>query len=100
VFKGTGDTYVILGEAKIEEAGGNRQVAAAQSLGSEEPQEAIPAPQAAVSSVGEEDEDATGLSEDDINLVVAQGGVTRGRAIAALKKNDNDVVNAIMSLTA
>merc|ERR1712199_115101 len=45
------------------------------------------------------DEDAGGLDENDIELVVKQAGVTKAKAIKALKSNDNDVVNAIMALS-
>merc|ERR1712216_638923 len=45
------------------------------------------------------DEDAGDLDENDIELVVKQAGVTKAKAIKALKSNDNDVVNAIMALS-
>lgn len=45
------------------------------------------------------DEDATGLDEKDISLVMEQTNVSRAKAISALKKNDKDIVNAIMELT-
>ena len=38
------------------------------------------------------------LSEDDVGLVMKQASVSRAQAITALKKNDADVVNAIMAL--
>ena len=44
----------------------------------------------------DEDVDET---ERDIDLLINQVHVTRGQAIAALKNNDGDVVNAIMELT-
>ena len=44
-------------------------------------------------------EDATGVEEKDIDLVMSQASVSRNRAIRALKKNENDIVNAIMELT-
>lgn len=48
----------------------------------------------------EEDEvDETGLEEKDIELVVSQANVSRAKAVRALKKNSNDIVNAIMDLT-
>ena len=40
----------------------------------------------------------TGLVEKDIVLVMSQTGVTRERSIATLRKNDGDIVNAIMEL--
>jgi NACalpha-BTF3-like transcription factor len=45
------------------------------------------------------DNDANGLyREKDIVLVISQTCVTREKAIAALLKNDGDIVNAIMEL--
>merc|ERR1711981_1166641 len=45
------------------------------------------------------DEDAADLDENDIELVVKQAGVSRAKAIKALKLNEKDVVNAIMALS-
>merc|ERR1711934_1143408 len=45
------------------------------------------------------DEDAGALDENDIELVVKQAGVSKAKAIKALKQNENDVVNAIMALS-
>ena len=47
----------------------------------------------------EEDIDEAGLEEKDIELVVNQAAVTRAKAVKALKRNNNDIVNAIMDLT-
>ncbi len=35
----------------------------------------------------------------DIELVMSQANVSRGKAVKALKNNGNDIVNAIMELT-
>merc|ERR1739838_699260 len=43
--------------------------------------------------------DAAGVEEKDVELVMQQANVSRNRAIKALKKNENDIVNAIMELT-
>ena len=47
----------------------------------------------------EEAVDATGIEEKDIELVMSQANVSRKKAIRALKKNENDLVNTIMELT-
>ena len=51
----------------------------------------------------EEDEDdevdETGVEAKDIELVMTQANVSRGKAVKALKNNGNDIVNAIMELT-
>ena len=39
------------------------------------------------------------MEEKDIELVMSQANVSRAKAIRALKDSDNDLVNAIMSLT-
>ncbi|OQV21738.1 putative Nascent polypeptide-associated complex subunit alpha-like protein 1 [Hypsibius exemplaris] len=43
--------------------------------------------------------DESGLDSNDVNLVMTQAGVKRSRAVKALKRNDGDIVNAIMELT-
>lgn len=40
--------------------------------------------------------DETGVEAKDIELVMQQASVSRSKAVAALKKNSNDIVNAIM----
>ncbi|MCP9257345.1 Nascent polypeptide-associated complex subunit alpha, muscle-specific form [Dirofilaria immitis] len=50
-------------------------------------------------SADEGEVDATGIEEKDIELVCSQANVSRNRAIKALKRADNDIVNAIMELT-
>lgn len=47
----------------------------------------------------DEEVDASGVEEKDIELVMSQANVSRTKAIKALKKTDNDIVNAIMDLT-
>jgi nascent polypeptide-associated complex subunit alpha len=55
---------------------------------------------AAIEEVAEEEEgddvDETGVESKDIELVMQQANVSRVKAVKALKKNDNDIVNAIM----
>lgn len=95
------DTYIIFGEAKIEDLSQQAQVAAAEKF---KAPEATPADTAStvVAPIAEEDEeevDETGVDEKDIELVVSQANVPRAKAIRALKNNSNDIVNAIMELT-
>lgn len=47
----------------------------------------------------DEDVDESGVEPKDVELVMSQAGVTRGKAVKALKTNDGDIVNAIMELT-
>ena len=43
--------------------------------------------------------DTEGVEEKDIELVMQQAGVSKSKAVKALKQNSNDIVNAIMELT-
>uniref|UniRef100_T1E2Y6 Putative nascent polypeptide-associated complex alpha polypeptide n=1 Tax=Psorophora albipes TaxID=869069 RepID=T1E2Y6_9DIPT len=99
------DTYIIFGEAKIEDLSQQAQVAAAEKF---KAPEATPAAgessgtTTSVAPIAEEDEeevDDTGLNEKDIELVMQNANVPRAKAIRALKENNFDVVNAIMELT-
>lgn len=44
-------------------------------------------------------DEASAVNEDDVQLVMQQAGVKRAAAVTALRDNDADVVNAIMSLS-
>ena len=52
-----------------------------------------------VIEISDEVVDETGVDPKDIELVVSQANCSRADAVRALKKNDNDIVNAIMELT-
>jgi nascent polypeptide-associated complex subunit alpha len=99
-FPGT-NTFVIFGETQLEDAGTDAQKAAARTVaGAAAPTPAAAAPAAAAAAGGDDDnEDATGLQEKEINVVMAQASVSRGKAIRALRNNNGDIVNAIMELT-
>jgi len=47
----------------------------------------------------DEEVDDSGMEAKDIELVMAQAGVSRKKAIKALQENQSDIVNAIMSLS-
>jgi nascent polypeptide-associated complex subunit alpha len=47
----------------------------------------------------DDDQDETGLEPKDIELVMNQAGVSRAKAVKALKNQNSDIVNAIMELT-
>ncbi|KAL7977825.1 hypothetical protein Chor_010777 [Crotalus horridus] len=46
----------------------------------------------------DENVDETGLEVRDIELVMAQANVSRAKAVRALRHNNNDIVNAIMTV--
>merc|ERR1712167_437152 len=92
VFKSpASDTYIIFGEAKIEDLSAQAQQNAAEQFKQPE------AAQVEDADDGEVDE--TGLEAKDIELVATQATVSRAKAVKALRENDGDIVNAIMSLT-
>jgi len=125
------DTYIVFGEAKIEDLAQRAQIAAAnqfKNLGQTQAGQpganpdqlqaqagavgtdklsadktstaAASAKSAAIAEESEEDEevDAEGVEETDIQLVMSQSKTSRSKAIRALKKCNNDIVNAIMEL--
>ncbi|KAL3288927.1 hypothetical protein HHI36_003372 [Cryptolaemus montrouzieri] len=99
------DTYIVFGEAKIEDLSQQAQVAAAEKFKEVNPagEEAAGNPTTSVAPIAEESEDEevdeTGVEDKDVELVMSQASVSRARAIKALKNNQNDIVNAIMELT-
>ncbi|XP_046991636.1 nascent polypeptide-associated complex subunit alpha-like [Schistocerca americana] len=106
VFKNpASDTYIVFGEARIEDLSQQAQMAAAEKFKAADVSGAAAAVggTAVVSPIQEESEeedtDETGVEEKDVELVMSQANVSRGRAIRALKNNNNDIVNAIMELT-
>ncbi|CAH1432118.1 unnamed protein product [Lactuca virosa] len=105
VFKSpASDTYVIFGEAKIEDLSSQLQSQAAEqfkapnlsnvmsSMASEEAT-------GAAANDEENEVDESGVEPKDIDLVMTQAGVTRSKAVKALKDADGDIVSAIMELT-
>ncbi|EDW90709.1 nascent polypeptide-associated complex subunit alpha [Drosophila teissieri] len=98
------DTYIVFGEAKIEDLSQQAQVAAAEKFKAPEAAGAADSVGAttSVAPIAEEDEeevDDTGVDDKDIELVITQANTTRAKAIKALKNNNHDIVNAIMELT-
>ncbi|KAI3457927.1 hypothetical protein Pfo_014590 [Paulownia fortunei] len=106
VFKSpNSETYVIFGEAKIEDLSSQLQTQAAQQfrmpdMGSVMAKSEIAATAASAQADEEEEEvDETGVEPRDIDLVMTQAGVSRTKAVKALKTHNGDIVSAIMELT-
>jgi nascent polypeptide-associated complex subunit alpha len=107
------NTYIVFGEAKIEDVNATAQQAAAQQLAQANAEgdhaghnhgEPSQATETADAKKDEEEDDgeevdAEGLEDKDIELVMTQANVSRKKAIKALKENDNDIVNSIMALS-
>ncbi|KAI1726867.1 NAC domain-containing protein [Ditylenchus destructor] len=86
VYKSPGsDTYVVFGEAKIEDLAQHAQITDMENL---KPPTSIIRDVRRMVPTEEE--------SDGEELVMSQANVSRNKAIKALKKADNDLVNAIM----
>eukprot|EP00744_Colponema_vietnamica_P010264 GILI01014532.1.p1 GENE.GILI01014532.1~~GILI01014532.1.p1 ORF type:complete len:186 (-),score=62.59 GILI01014532.1:32-562(-) len=92
-----GDAYLVFGEAKVDDTANQgaenmasqmRQVQSAAEAGASK----------AAPPVDDGPVDETGVEAKDIELVMTQAKCSRNAAVRALKNNDNDIVNAIMSL--
>jgi len=116
----TSNTYIVFGEAKIEDLNSQAQASAAQQLAAAESHDhaghdhsghdhshdhgkgkAIDNGDAKKDDDEDDGEevDAEGLEDKDIELVMTQASVSRKKAVKALKENDNDIVNSIMALS-
>ena len=95
------DTYVIFGEAKVEDVNAQAQAAAAAQFSNPEAMAGAASAAAPAAAADDDDEevDETGVEPKDIELVMSQASVSRSKAVKALKENSNDIVNAIMALT-
>lgn len=93
-----GNDYIVFGEAKMEDPALQAQALAAQRMASSRQNQAAPAK---IQEVEEDSngEDASGVEEKDIKIVMEQANVTRTKAIQTLKAHNNDIVNAIMELS-
>ena len=121
------DTYIVFGEAKIEDLSQRAQIAAANQFKnlnqnqqgttnnlsdqtsnvsntndkSQTDKNISNQPKSeTIQEESDEDEqvDAEGIEENDIQLVMSQSKTSRSKAIKALRKCNNDIVNAIMEL--
>merc|ERR1712199_69225 len=109
VFKTSSDnpkspaTYVVFGKAEIEDLSAQATSAAVEQFKAPGAGLDVGTDDTPKNDVAEGDddgdEDPGDLDENDIELVVKQAGVSKAKAIKALKQNDNDVVNAIMALS-
>lgn len=111
----TSDSYIVFGEARVEDPGFQTQMAAAQRMVQQAAAQAAmnPSPSAAAANVSsdraaipeiqdeddDEEVDTDGINESDIKIVMEQANVSRSKAIKSLKEHDNDVVNTIMDLS-
>ncbi|XP_057437875.1 nascent polypeptide-associated complex subunit alpha-like protein [Lotus japonicus] len=106
VFKSpTTDTYIIFGEAKIEDLSSQLQTQAAEQFKAPNLSNVGLKPESSGVAQDDEDEDEdedeneTGVDPKDIELVMTQATVSRSKAVKALKAANGDIVAAIMELT-
>merc|ERR1712169_173364 len=96
------NTYIVFGEAKIEDIN-----PAAQSAGEGDhaghnhgESKAVESGDAKKDDDDDDEEvDAEGIEDKDIELVMTQANVSRAKAVKALKANNSDIVNSIMELS-
>eukprot|EP00922_Rhytidocystis_sp_ex-Travisia-forbesii_P006358 GHVS01009210.1.p1 GENE.GHVS01009210.1~~GHVS01009210.1.p1 ORF type:complete len:227 (-),score=86.13 GHVS01009210.1:500-1111(-) len=95
------DTYIIFGEAKVDDLAAHTHSEAAQRFTRPVTTVATSPPPAVAEEPEDEsgELDLTGIEEKDIELVTAQVSCTRTKAVAALRANNNDIVEAIMQLS-
>ncbi|KAK4336993.1 hypothetical protein RND71_044224 [Anisodus tanguticus] len=105
------DTYIVFGDAKIEDLSQTAQLAAAKKLRNDNvfnktvdlyskiSESKKKEKNEAEAEADDEEVDDKGLDPHDIELVMAQAEVTRNEAVKALRRNKDDVVNAILQLT-
>jgi len=103
VFKSpASDTYIIFGEAKIEDLSAQAQASAAQQFQTPPDVAEPPTVSKAIEEPEEDDdgdEDESDLTAKDIDLVMTQVSCSRKTAIKALRAHDGDMIEAIMTLT-
>jgi nascent polypeptide-associated complex subunit alpha len=120
----TSDTYIVFGEAKVEDFSQRARIDAANQyknlrqnptganptsndqttnqLHNNEKSETDETSNVQSTNKAETDEDehidSEGIQESDIQLVMSQSKASRSKAIKALRKCNNDIVNSIMEL--
>ncbi|KAM7205348.1 NAC domain containing protein [Rhypophila sp. PSN 637] len=101
------NTYIVFGEAKIEDLNASAQAAAAQQLANQTAEHDHAGHSHDHKHEGEtkeeeeddgEEVDSEGVEDKDIELVMTQANVSRKKAIKALKENDNDIRSAALKL--
>eukprot|EP01065_Artemidia_motanka_P041201 TRINITY_DN529_c0_g1_i2.p2 TRINITY_DN529_c0_g1~~TRINITY_DN529_c0_g1_i2.p2 ORF type:complete len:187 (+),score=78.59 TRINITY_DN529_c0_g1_i2:61-621(+) len=93
------NTYVVFGEAKMEDEVSRQQQATVSALAEATKPKTEAAPQPEEDGEDEEEVDAEGVESSDIDIVMSQTSASRAKVIKALRNTNNDVVNAIMELT-
>ena len=101
VFKSpTSDTYIAVGEVKIQVLSSNAQTRAAEQIKAPVMSNVALKPESSNVAQDDEEMDEKGLDPLDIEVVMTQTGVTRAKAVNSLRAADGNIVFAILELTA
>merc|ERR1711862_530085 len=93
------DTYIIYGEARIEDVNTPNHADAVRKLNQLNQKKEKINSEPEIEKEIEEEMDISGLDPNDIQMVIDQSGCSKVKAIEALKEADGDIVNAIMDMT-
>ncbi|XP_037416945.1 nascent polypeptide-associated complex subunit alpha-like protein 1 [Triticum dicoccoides] len=94
------DTYVMFGEAKIEDLSTQLQTQAAEQFKAPSLSSIISKGEPSVAAAHDDEEvDETRVDKKDVELMMTQASVPRSRAVKVLKAAGGDIVSAIMELT-
>jgi len=105
------DTYIVFGEAKMEDMNAQAQLSAAQQLAASGAGSTASLENSVAGKGGDNDDevpeleapeddgpvDETGVDAKDIELVMAQVNCSRAKAVRVLKESGGDLINAIMA---
>merc|ERR1712206_16905 len=99
VYKTSGGSYIIFGEAQVEDLTKRYQEAMAAQQAASEVNDAINAPKGDDLAASIQDDLKKASLEDkpesDNTVIMEQTNTSRNKAIKALKEHDGDIVNAI-----
>ena len=113
VVRVTMKKYIIFGEAKIEDLAAKQAALNQEQMRQQQQQQrseskftsnktpttSYDTTATATQGGAEEQVDESGIDPKDIGLVMEQAHCSKAKAVAALRNNNNDLVNAIMELT-
>lgn len=92
--------YIVFGTIRVDNGESNAFLQqASEKFQAPEETEEQPAEEKPAEEVAEEAVDETGVNPDDISFVIEQTKCSRAEAVKALRENNNDMINAVMSLS-
>ena len=97
---GDGKSFAVFGELKLEDPNAKMQAANAKQFQEQNQASAIKAnTDAPKKAVSDEKVDETGITAQHIDLVMDHTSCTRAEAVRALRDKNDDMIQAVMSLT-